>query len=163
MEQDFLKNIKEKGNQLNVQPQVCQWKKLEGRLDSWQHSQRPKRRGFFQLNIFWLAASVVGILLIASFAVFVYPKKEKPLAMLSLSKVDTNKECWKKIHTDDCVFIQMMDNESIRLTMDSSIVLKKIDNNHFAALDKRGNIQLDLTHKDTLLLKVGDEAYQLVK
>jgi len=165
MEQDFLKHIKDKSNQLNIPTGAGQWKKLENRLDSWQHSQRPKRRGFFHLNIFWLAAAVVGILMIASFAVFVYPKQEKPLAFLSATQ-DTKTQFWKKVNTEEYIYIQFLDKESVAVKLkdtDSTVVLKKNDIHHFISSSNPTLYQLDISQKDTLRLTIGKVEWVLVR
>ncbi len=76
MKKDFFEPIHQVGNQVEATPSDQAWSRLEKKLDRDQEVRRKKRREIFNLNIYWIAATIIGILAITSISVFIIKNKQ---------------------------------------------------------------------------------------
>ena len=76
MKKDVFEPFSQKGNSLEATPSEQAWNRLEQKLDRHVEVRRKKRREIFNLNVYWIAATVIGLLAITSISVFIVKNQQ---------------------------------------------------------------------------------------
>lgn len=76
MKKDVFEPFSKKGNMLETTPSEQAWSRLEQKLDRHIEIRRKKRREIFNLNVYWIAAAVIGLLAITSISVFIVKNQQ---------------------------------------------------------------------------------------
>ena len=88
MKKDIFSEFQYKAKKLEEHPSEEAWLRLQNKLDNHHFVKKNKRRAIFNMNIYWIAASVIGILCVSTLAItLINNSKNKELA--SLTKTET--------------------------------------------------------------------------
>jgi len=83
MNKDFFSEFQHKAKKIEETPTQEAWLRLQSKLDSHLLVKKNRRRDLFNMNIYWIAASVIGILCISTLAItFIGKNNTQPLANL---------------------------------------------------------------------------------
>lgn len=83
MNKDFFSEFQHKAKKIEETPTQEAWLKLQTKLDAHITVKKNRRRDLFNMNIYWIAASVIGILCISTLAItFIGKNNTQPLANL---------------------------------------------------------------------------------
>ena len=69
MNKDFFSEFQHKAKKIEETPTQEAWLKLQTKLDAHITVKKNRRRDLFNMNIYWIAASVIGILCISTLAI----------------------------------------------------------------------------------------------
>jgi len=84
MKKEFFSDFQNKAKKIEETPTQDAWLRLQTKLDAHITVKKNRRRDLFNMNIYWIAASVIGILCISTLAItYIGKNNTQPLANLT--------------------------------------------------------------------------------